>query len=605
VKSDSITSPAVDALGPQRARARRLFSASRFILLLAFLGIGAAVASAAFGYSLARQSDEQHADAQRAAMRAAIGEFRTLFGNGTEVDPRFVRMIEQSSGLKDVRFEFEPKTGREIQPVVNAQGRIVGFLTWQDDAPMMAMMERLMPLVAATAFALVAFAGFSLWQLRRSRLALAVSEQQARDAAECDGVTGLPNQIKMLRLVDSAMAQRQGEEILSYGLLALDAIDGIVEVHGQHAGDEVVGVVGARLRESLQGDVECARTGANTFALLWHGDRDPVALMAAAIEAATRPQWIDGVVQVGAHAGFARTPVDATTRDELIRRAELAVRAAERKGRGAVVAFERTIDAAASEQQFIRRELPRAIKAQALELHYQPIVAADDAHIVGVEALLRWTHADRGAISPAKFVPVAEQMGLMDSLGEFVLRRALRDAKNWPGLYISVNLSPVQMRDRDIVQLVRQALREFAVAPSRLMLEITEGVLIENPEDMLKRIGELRALGARIALDDFGSGYSSLGYLQRFAFDKLKVDRSFVAALGRSPNAAVIIQAIVSLGRALGVTVVVEGVETEEQRVLLRLAGCDEMQGFLFARPAAVDAIERLVKQPKAAKSVA
>jgi EAL domain-containing protein (putative c-di-GMP-specific phosphodiesterase class I) len=185
-----------------------------------------------------------------------------------------------------------------------------------------------------------------------------------------------------------------------------------------------------------------------------------------------------------------------------------------------------------------------------------------------------------------------------------VLRRALRDAKNWPGLYISVNLSPVQMRDRDIVDLVRQALREFAVAPSRLMLEITEGVLIENPEDMLKRIGELRALGARIALDDFGSGYSSLGYLQRFAFDKLKVDRSFVAALGRSPNAAVIIQAIVSLGRALGVTVVVEGVETEEQRVLLRLAGCDEMQGFLFARPAAVDAIERLVKQAKAAKSV-
>jgi diguanylate cyclase (GGDEF)-like protein len=431
------------------------------------------------------------------------------------------------------------------------------------------------------------------------------SEQQARAAAERDGATGLPNQAKMLGLVDSAIAQRQGQEIVSYGLLALDGIDGIVEVHGQHAGDEVVGIAGARLRESVPGDVECARTGASTFALLWHGDRDSMALMATAIEAATRPQWIDGVVQVGAHAGFARTPADATTRDELIRRAELALRAAERKGRGSVVAFERTIDAAASEQQFIRRELPRAIKAQALELHYQPIVAADDAHIVGVEALLRWTHKDRGAISPAQFIPVAEQMGLMDSLGEFVLRRALRDAKNWPGLYISVNLSPVQMRDRAIVDLVRHALRDFAVAPSRLMLEITEGVLIENPEDMLKRIGELRALGARIALDDFGSGYSSLGYLQRFAFDKLKVDRSFVAALGRSPNAAVIIQAIVSLGRALGVTVVVEGVETEEQRVLLRLAGCDEMQGFLFARPAAADAIERLIKQPKVAKSVA
>jgi EAL domain-containing protein (putative c-di-GMP-specific phosphodiesterase class I) len=219
--------------------------------------------------------------------------------------------------------------------------------------------------------------------------------------------------------------------------------------------------------------------------------------------------------------------------------------------------------------------------------------------------LLRWTYKDRGAISPAQFIPVAEQIGLMDSLGEFVLRRALRDARNWPGLYISVNLSPVQMRDRGLVDVVREALRESATPPSKLMLEITEGVLIENPEEMLKRIGELRALGVRIALDDFGSGYSSLGYLQRFAFDKLKVDRSFVAALGRSPNAGVIIQAIVSLGRALGVTVVVEGVETEEQRVLLRLAGCDEMQGYLFARPAAAEAIDRLIKQTKAAKSVA
>jgi EAL domain-containing protein (putative c-di-GMP-specific phosphodiesterase class I) len=228
-------------------------------------------------------------------------------------------------------------------------------------------------------------------------------------------------------------------------------------------------------------------------------------------------------------------------------------------------------------------------------VHYQPIVAAAGGRITGVEALLRWTHRDRGAISPARFVPVAEQIGLMDELGAFVLRRAVEDAQNWPDVYISVNLSPLQVRDRKIVDVVRGALADSGLSPSRLILEITEGVLIDKPEEMLKRIEELRGLGVRIALDDFGSGYSSLGYLQRFAFDKLKIDRSFVVALGRSSNAAVIVQAIVALGRALGVAVVVEGVETEEQRVLLRLAGCDEMQGFLFARPAPAAAITPLI----------
>jgi EAL domain-containing protein (putative c-di-GMP-specific phosphodiesterase class I) len=243
--------------------------------------------------------------------------------------------------------------------------------------------------------------------------------------------------------------------------------------------------------------------------------------------------------------------------------------------------------------------LPRALSAGELTLHYQPIVAAQGARIVGVEALLRWTHRTRGAIPPGVFIPVAEQTGLMDALGAFVLRRALDDAKRWPHLYVAVNLSPVQVRDASIIDLVRTALKVSGVAPSRLMLEITEGVLIDNPEEMVKRIGDLHALGVRVALDDFGSGYSNLSYLQRFPLDKLKIDRSFVAALGESPNGGVIIQAIVALGRALGLSVLVEGVETEQQRVLLRLAGCDEMQGFLFAKPAPPQAIDRLLAQGK------
>jgi EAL domain-containing protein (putative c-di-GMP-specific phosphodiesterase class I) len=194
---------------------------------------------------------------------------------------------------------------------------------------------------------------------------------------------------------------------------------------------------------------------------------------------------------------------------------------------------------------------------------------------------------------------VAEQMGLMDTLGAFVLRKALQDAKRWPDLYVAVNLSPLQVRDRGIIDVVRAALAESGVSPSRLMLEITEGVLIDNPDEMIRRIEDLHALGVRIALDDFGSGYSNLSYLQRFPLDKLKIDKGFVSALGQSGNGGVIIQAIVALGRALGLSITVEGVETEQQRELLRLAGCDEMQGFLFARPASAKAIDRLIKQSK------
>jgi EAL domain-containing protein (putative c-di-GMP-specific phosphodiesterase class I) len=230
-------------------------------------------------------------------------------------------------------------------------------------------------------------------------------------------------------------------------------------------------------------------------------------------------------------------------------------------------------------------------------VHYQPIVTADGARIVGVEALARWEHPTRGAIPPGVFVAVAERTGLMGKLGEFVLRRALIDAKRWPELSISVNLSPVQMRERSVVDDVANMLVETGVSPSRLVLEVTEGVLMENPGEAKARIDALHSLGVQLALDDFGTGYSSLIYLQQFRFDKLKIDRAFVAPLGRSPESQAMLQAIVGLGRALDLSLLAEGVETDAQRVLLRLAGCDEMQGYLFARPGPREQIDRLLAE--------
>jgi diguanylate cyclase (GGDEF)-like protein len=572
------------------------------IVLLALLAMGATMVSAGVGYSLAQQSDERLWSEQRNALRNAISEFRGLFGQANGIDPRFVRMVEQSARLQDLKFEIEPDPGhREMQPVLDGGGRIAGFFTWEKTRPMQTAMDRLMPFVGGAAISLVGFAGFSLWQLRRARRELVVSEAQAQRAADEDKLTGLPNHAKTLELLDLFLTEHSADESTTFALIELDGMEDVTAHLGVLGSDELIVAVAARLREVLPKEAVCGRVGSDEFAVMLTAENgiDVMAMLRAVLDNIARPHWFDTVVRVSAHAGFAQAPQHATTRGELTRRAELALRAADKKGPGSIVGFEPAIDTVSTDQKFIHRELPRALSANELELHYQPIIAAHGGRIVGVEALLRWTHATRGSIGPAVFIPVAEQMGLMDALGAFVLRRALQEAKRWPDLYIAVNLSPLQVRDRTIVDLVRSALEESGVAPSRLMLEITEGVLVDNPEEMVKRIEDLHDLGVRVALDDFGSGYSNLSYLQRFPLDKLKIDRSFVVALGNSANGGVIIQAIVALGRALGLSVLVEGVETEQQRVLHRLAGCDEMQGCLFAKPAPAAAIDRLLSQQK------
>ena len=586
-----------------RAGAGRRFQASHLIVLLALLAMGATAISASVGYDLALQNDEHLWSDQRASLRNAVGEFRALFGQSGPLDPRFVRMVEQSTGLQGLKFETEPTADkREMQPVMDTQGRIAGFFTWDKTHPSAEAMERLMPIIFGINAVLVGFAVFSLWQLRRARREITATEEQAAQAADLDKLTGLPNHAKTLELLDLMLTERADNEVTTFALIEIDGMSDVNADLGVLGGDELIVSIAKRLKEALPPEGRCGRIGSDEFAVTFSTDNNggnAEAAVRAILEAIQRPYWIEASIRVSAHAGFAQTPQHASTRGELTRRAELALRAAGKKGPGALVAFDPAIDTASTDQKFIQRELPRALNSGELELHYQPIVAAQGGRVVGVEALLRWTHATRGPIGPAVFIPVAEQMGLMDSLGAFVLRRALKEAQRWPDLYVAVNLSPLQVRDRAIVDLVRSALTDSGVPPSRLMLEITEGVLIDNPEEMVKRIEDLHALGVRIALDDFGSGYSNLGYLQRFPLDKLKIDRSFVAALGNSANGGVIIQAIVALGRALGLSVLVEGVETEQQRVLLRLAGCDEMQGFLFAKPAPAATIDRLLAQAK------
>jgi diguanylate cyclase (GGDEF)-like protein len=514
------------------------------------------------------------------------------------VEPRLTVLLQKTAGVEALRFDVEPlRPDRNVMSLTDAQGRIVGWMTWTAQSPMLAAAMRLAPLMAVVAACFIGFAALAVRQMRRSARELADREADATRMAGEDSLTGLHNRHHVLEALDKALAVRPRDGVVCLAYLDLDGFKDVNEALGHQAGDQLLVFVAERLAATA-GAGTLGRLGSDEFALVVRADDALAATQAVqdVVNALTHPFWIGGqALQIGLTAGFAHAPRDGETRDELARRADLALRTAKRNSRGRAVAFEPAMEADLHDRRFVNRELRRTLAEGGLDVHYQPIVAADGQRVVGVEALVRWTHPTRGDIPPMDFVPIAEQAGLMPKLGEFVLRRALGDALHWRDVYIAVNVSPVQMRDRMFVDQVADTIRETGIAPGRVVLEITEGVLIDKPDEAHRRLEQLRALGVRIALDDFGSGYSSLSYLRRFPIDKLKIDREFVTPLGRSGNGGVIIQAIIALGRALGLTVLCEGVETEEQRILLRLAGCDEMQGYLFARPGPARAIDRML----------
>ncbi|HEY4404257.1 MAG TPA: bifunctional diguanylate cyclase/phosphodiesterase [Xanthobacteraceae bacterium] len=583
---------------------RRQSSVLRIVFPLAIILVVVTIACLGLGFVVARQADDRVEAGHRQALRGAVEALQAVAPDLSGNDPRIIRILEEASGLKGLRFDDDlPEGDREVQTLLDRNGRIVGWLNWSPERVASATMNGISPLAVLIALGFVGLLAAALWHLRGLDLRLTTSQQQIRKHLQVEPVTGLPNGDDILDRLERAAAARGTDECLAFAILDLDGFRDAKDAVGEAGGDEVLLEVANRLRQAMPSDVVVGRLRSNHKFALMMPVTDPAAAVATvetARLAISRPVWIGQALQIAASVGLAVAPRDGTDGEGLLRRADLALRSARRRGGGMVVAFAATMEAEFEEQRFIKRELGRALAARDFDVHYQPIVTAEGNAVVGLEALLRWNHPTRGAIPPARFIPIAEQAGLMDQLGEFVLRRALLDAARWPSLYVAVNLSPMQVRDRKFVNLVAAALAESRIAPSRLVLEVTEGVLIDNPEAAKSRLDDLRALGLKLALDDFGSGYSSLTYLQRLPFDKLKVDRGFVAALDHSANAGVIIQAIIALGRALNLSILVEGIETEEQRALVRLAGCDEMQGYLFARPAPREEIDRMAAGAKA-----
>jgi predicted signal transduction protein with EAL and GGDEF domain len=353
--------------------------------------------------------------------------------------------------------------------------------------------------------------------------------------------------------------------------------------------------------------------GGDEFAFLQAGIADPAdatTLALRVIEAISAPYEFDGVPAViGTSVGIAVGPSDGTTPDQLIRNSDLALYRAKGDGRGTYRFFAPEMDVQIQARRSMEHDLRKALAAGQFELHYQPIVNLASGEISSVEALIRWRHPESGLVPPGTFIPVAEEIGFIVQLGEWVLREACRAALAWPEhIKVAVNLSPIQFRNPGFVAIVVGALAQSGLSADRLELEITERMLMQDSDATLNTLFELRGLGVRIAMDDFGTGYSSLSYLQSFPFDKIKIDRSFVRDIAEGVGSLNIVRAVAAMANGLGMATTAEGVETREQLETVRAEGCTEMQGFLFSKPLPADELGRLLQErckPRAPRSAA
>ncbi|MDN5000804.1 EAL domain-containing protein [Bradyrhizobium sp. GCM10027634] len=432
------------------------------------------------------------------------------------------------------------------------------------------------------------------------------ADERIAHMAHYDALTDLPNRVLMRGHLERRVAELAHGNPFAILYIDVDEFKGVNDSLGHEVGDELLRQVASRLRACVSGNDLVARLGGDEFAIIKAGTKDQAELTALAEQILTSlrlPVDCKGQeISTDASIGIAIAPDHGDVIDDLLKRADLAMYAAKSEGRGTFRIFVPEYDAKARQRRQLELDLRQALVRGEFEVHYQPLVDLSANVVTGCEALLRWRHPERGMVSPADFIPIAEDTGLIGEIGEWVLRQACLEAASWPGdIHIAVNVSPVQFRSRTLALKVAAALAESGLAPGRLELEITETVLIRDDEEALTILQQLRELGVRIALDDFGTGYSSLSYLHRFPFDKIKIDRSFISDIGEPADSSPIVQAVVHMAAARHMATTAEGVETEAQREVLRQLGCSQMQGWLFSPAVPATKLKQLLSKQAAA----
>jgi diguanylate cyclase (GGDEF)-like protein len=506
--------------------------------------------------------------------------------------------------LRIVRDGALPRSDEQSIEVLDDEGSSIARFAWVPNKPGSQIVSKVLPFVAVAIAGFLVLAAFVLRYMRRASATIAASQDQLRRLAMHDPLSGLPNRMLFAERLEGLIREvRQNNSAAALLSIDLDHFKDVNDTLGHHVGDALIGAVAQRLCRTLRENDLVSRLGGDEFAVLTTNNTELPALEALAdriIATLSAPYVVSGhTLVIGASIGI--VVINKSSRDaaDIMRYADMALYRAKNEGRKRACIYDAAMDASLTQRKQLEHDLRGAIERGELAIAYQPLVTPDGQRMIGCEALCRWPHPIRGQVPPIEFIPVAEQSELIIPLGEWVLRRACLDAKAWPEALLAVNVSPIQFRRPDFVDVIERILQETGFDPQRLELEVTESTLLGNVEGATLAMRRLKAMGVKLALDDFGTGYSSLLYLRTFPFDKLKIDRSFVSNIESGADAAAIVHAIVSLGRGLGMKVTAEGVENAEQQLFLRAAGVHSMQGYHFGHPVEASEIaERLSQQP-------
>ena len=512
--------------------------------------------------------------------------------------------------LPNLRYASAAETAGPdpIFTISDPGGTPLAHFIWTPRRPGADVFGAVLPFIGIAVAGFIFLAGLVLRYMRQTAAAIAAGESRLHHLAMHDSLSGLPNRHCFGERLETVIAKvRAGGAPAAVFYIDLDHFKDVNDTLGHPVGDELIRSVTLRLSATLPQDALVARLGGDEFALIASAATDNDALHAFAgrlIATLCAPYIIDDrTIVIGASIGIAL--IDGQMQPaEIMRHADLAMYRAKSEGRNRACVYDAAMSADLLRRKQLEHDLREAIERGDIDVAFQPIVNPGGDRVVGAEALARWTHPIRGPIAPSEFIATAEHAGLIAELGAQVLRRACTEGRAWAGIDVAVNVSPLQFRQPEFAPMIEQILAETGFEASRLELELTESTLLGNLESAEIAMRRLKALGVRLALDDFGTGYSSLQYLRRLPFDRLKIDRSFVLGLETTPDAAAIIQAIVSLGRGLGMKLTAEGVETAEQHLFLRAAGVHAMQGYRFGHPSSAATIAARVANPGVYRSI-
>ncbi|MBY5803407.1 bifunctional diguanylate cyclase/phosphodiesterase [Rhizobium ruizarguesonis] len=500
--------------------------------------------------------------------------------------------------LEGLHLETTPKPEFLNTPITDLKGAVIGYLVWPSKAPGTAVFHQVYPYVAAAIVILALFLiGVLLVGASEARR-LRQLAQTAIFEADHDNLSGLLNRHGLLNLLEELDNSSSSPHRLY--LVDLDGFKAVNDAWGHAVGDDLIRLVSKALTACHPEIIATARLGGDEFALVHVGSAMCGEMEKTILALFAEPFKIDGrTIEVGASIGAAVRNGDVPPL-ELLRRADMALYRAKANGRGQAIEYDPELDRERQRVAELEGLLKSAISSGAIEAVFQPLVSATTGAVTGLEALARWRTAT-GNISPEIFIPLAERCGLIDALGVHMLRTSIEHAKSWPDLALSVNVSPIQLCNPEFAAEVISVLRELDFSPRRLTLEITEGVLMTNPDQARRSIDQLKRVGIKFALDDFGCGYASIGALRQFGFDRMKIDRSLVSALDEGANGADVLRATISLATALQIPVTAEGIENTRQATILRDAGCDQLQGYLIGRPMSAHDISSKLEEESAA----